>query len=109
MPVRAYTWFNGFPENIMLDWLKGNGWAIRSRVEMCTGKATVYELPSAEEPSNGNEKSSVSDEVNKAAFEATIREYVRAGNILMAVRLFRYAHGGSLVDAHDKVKAIANH
>lgn len=50
MPVRAYTWFNGFPENIMLDWLKGNGWALRSRVEMSTGKATVYELPT----SNGN-------------------------------------------------------
>lgn len=51
MPIRAYTWFNGFPENIMLDWLKGNGWALRSRVEMCTGKATVYELP---EHSKGN-------------------------------------------------------
>jgi hypothetical protein len=76
---------------------------------MGTGKATIYELPKAEEPSKGNEKSSICDEVNKAAFEATIKEYVRAGNILMAVRLFRYAHGGSLVDARDKVREIASH
>lgn len=54
MPVRSMTWFNGFPENIMLDWLKGNGWALRASVDMNTGKATVYELPKAEEPSKGN-------------------------------------------------------
>jgi hypothetical protein len=55
MPVRAYTWFNGFPENIMLDWLKGNGWAIRSRVEMGTGKATVYELPTCNKEASAQE------------------------------------------------------
>jgi hypothetical protein len=47
MPVRNATWFNGFTEKVMLDWLKENDWALRSRVEMGTGKATVYDLPTS--------------------------------------------------------------
>lgn len=109
MPVRAYTWFNGFPENIMLDWLKENGWALRSRVEMSTGKATVYELPSADEFSKGNENPGhICEEVNRQAFEDAIIRYMRDGHILMAVRLYRYAHGGTLHNASDKVRKIAN-
>ena len=49
MPVRSRTWFNGFPENIMLDWLKGNGWYPHTCVFMGTGKVKVYELPTAED------------------------------------------------------------
>ena len=49
MPVRHGTWFNGFPEKVMLDWLKGNGWALHATVNMATGKTTVYELPKANE------------------------------------------------------------
>lgn len=45
MPVRSMCWFNGFPEPIMLDWLKGNGWFVRTRVDMCSGYAEVFELP----------------------------------------------------------------
>lgn len=109
MPVRAYTWFNGFPENIMLDWLKGNGWALRSRVKMSTGKATVYELPFYDEPSKGNENPiNMSDEYNRKAFEDAINRYMHDHNILMAVRLYRYAHGGSLLDAHKKVMEITS-
>lgn len=47
MPVRANTWFNGFPEPVMLNWLKGAGWALRCVVDMPSGKATVYDLPTA--------------------------------------------------------------
>ena len=49
MPVRAHTWFNGFPEPVMLDWLKANGWALHTAVDIPSGKATVYELPKAPE------------------------------------------------------------
>ena len=49
VPVRAYTWFNGFPESVMLDWLKENGWALHTVVELPDGKATVYELPNADD------------------------------------------------------------
>lgn len=45
MPVRSRTWFNGFPEPIMISWLKGNGWFPRTRVEMCDGYAEVFDLP----------------------------------------------------------------
>ena len=45
MPVRSMCWFNGFPEPIMLHWLKGNGWFPYTRVEMCSGYAEVFELP----------------------------------------------------------------
>lgn len=119
MPVRAYTWFNGFPENIMLDWLKGNGWALRSRVDMGTGKATVYELPFMDEPRKGNEKPNEVDlfgtdeyppygEMSKPAFEQVIRELCNNGRKLTAVRLYRYAHGGRLSKANDAVNEIVN-
>lgn len=105
MPVRAYTWFNGFPENIMLDWLKGNGWALRSRVEMSTGKATVYELPS--ESSKGNETSCANcDMAYKDIFDDVLRELVRNGKRITAVRVYRYAHCGTLQDATNAVKEI---
>lgn len=45
MPVRSNTWFNGFPEPIMLNWLNGNGWYLHTRVELNSGYAEVFELP----------------------------------------------------------------
>lgn len=45
MPVRSLYWFNGFPESIMLDWLKGNGWFVHTRVDTGSSYAEVYELP----------------------------------------------------------------
>ena len=107
MPIRAYTWFNGFPEDIMLDWLKGNGWAIRSRVEMGTGKATVYELPFYDEPSKGNETPCVTrDMAYKDAFDDVLRELVRNGRRITAVRVYRYAHGGTLQECTNATKEI---
>ena len=47
MPVRSGTWFIGFPEQTMLDWLKRNGWYLESSVNMHTGavKVHVFILP----------------------------------------------------------------
>ena len=109
MPVRAYTWFNGFPENIMLDWLKGNGWALRSRVDMGTGKATIYELPKAEEPSKGNDTYVLPDYVIRAgerAFREAIKTLYNHGSRIDATNLYRYVHHTCLFDANDAVKAI---
>ena len=109
MPVRAYTWFNGFPENTMLDWLKGNGWALRSRVEMSTGKATVYELPKADEPSKGNNTYELPAHATHAG-ERALREAVKMlynnGSRIGAVSLYRYVHPTCLLAAHDAVNAI---
>lgn len=116
MPVRAYTWFNGFPENIMLDWLKGNGWALRSRVEMGTGKATIYELPKADEPSKGNEKPTAAYKMpdhatrqSEEAFRAAIRMMYNDRSKVHAINLYRYAHPCHLCDANIAVDAILNY
>lgn len=106
MPVRAYTWFNGFPENIMLDWLKGNGWVLCSRVEMITGKATIYELPKSDEASKGNETLSTNRIAYKDIFDDVLRELVRNGKRITAVRVYRYAHGGTLQDCTNAVKEV---
>lgn len=49
MPVRTRTWFIGFPESIMLSWLKGNGWYPHTRVELDSGEAKVFVLPTVME------------------------------------------------------------
>ena len=109
MPVRNGTWFNGFPEHTMLDWLKGNGWYVQTCVDMFTGKANVYELP------NGNDDLCVEitpDPELHARYEPTfrrvIRDLVRNANKIDAVRLYRYVHGGTLGDANIAVTEIAN-
>ena len=44
MPVRSETWFNGFPVDTMLLWLREKGWFLRTAVDMFDGRATVYPL-----------------------------------------------------------------
>ena len=110
MPVRSGYWFSGFPEHVMMNWLKGNGWALRSRVDMATGKATVYELPSVEEPSKGNEKSIADypalDPTEKCIFDYVIRYLADGEKKAIAARLYRYVHGGTLRNAYDAVQLI---
>lgn len=108
MPVRSGTWFNGFPENIMLDWLKGNGWALRASVDMNTGKATVYELP---EPSKGNETHEYELPIHainagERALKYAVRMLYDNGNKLDAISLYRYVHPTCLLAARDAVDAI---
>lgn len=55
MPVRAHTWFNGFPEPVMLDWLKANGWHLHTDINPRTNNVNVHELPKATEASYENE------------------------------------------------------
>lgn len=109
MPVRAYTWFNGFPENIMLEWLKGNGWALHSRVEMGTGKATIYELPKEEKPSKGNETYELPIHAihsgERALKDAVLWMYGN-GDRINAISLYRYVHPTCLLAAKDAVDAI---
>lgn len=54
MPVRAHTWFNGFPEPVMLEWLKANGWHLHTDVNPRTLNVKVHELPKAPEASEEN-------------------------------------------------------
>lgn len=93
MPVRSRCWFNGFPEPIMLDWLKGNGWYPRSCVSMCDGNAIVYELP------KGTDEEVRSWDVD--AFHSVIRELISNGRRLTAVRVYRYAHRDASLKCAD--------
>ena len=108
MPVRAHTWFNGFPENTMLDWLKANGWYPKTSVDMQTGKAKVYELPKApsEMETLGTDQFPARSEFDKTVFEHVIRSLVSDGNKARACRVYRYAHGGKLTDALKAVEFI---
>lgn len=105
MPVRNGTWFNGFPEPVMLEWLKGNGWYVQTCVDMCSGKADVFDLP------NGNDDLNVEitferSEADEIAFCELIRELIHNNRRVSACRLYRYANGGDLHDADKAIKEI---
>lgn len=105
MPVRSNTWFNGFPESIMLDWLKGNGWVLRSSVSMATGKATVFDLPKESE----NDKDwPIHYEQDEPVFLNVIRSLMENRKPASAARLYRFCYGGSLANAKLAVDGICN-
>lgn len=112
MPVRSDTWFNGFPEHIMLDWLKGNGWALHASVTLSTGVVTVCELPSYDEPNKGNEEDirilPERHSHEEYVFREIIRDLVSNGKRMRAVSLYRYANGGEIRDARNAVMEICN-
>jgi len=106
MPIRSETWFNGFPENIMLDWLKGNGWYPRTRVNMSTGRVLVYELP------KGSEEDirilPERHEHEECVFRSIIRDLASNGKKMRAAALYRYANGGEIRDAYNAVMEICD-
>ena len=103
MPVRSGYWFNGFPEATMLEWLKGNGWAVHTCVDMITGKAKVYELPSADEK---YELSGLAVEQGEKALKEAVIQLCNAGFKLKAIALYRYVHPCCLKDANTVVTKI---
>jgi hypothetical protein len=108
MPVRSMTWFNGFPEEVMLSWLNGNGWYPQSRVEMDNGRCRVYELPNKGNEMDllGTDEFPALSEYDKGCFDRAIRMIVGGGHKANAVRVYRYAHGGKLSDALKAVNII---
>lgn len=106
MPVRSGYWFNGFPESVMLDWLKGNGWALHTVVNMMTGTAKVCELLFVDDaPSKGNETIPV-------AVESALIHAVRllwSNNLkVKAASLYRHIKGGTLYEATEAVREIVD-
>lgn len=102
MPVRSGCWFNGFPENIMLDWLKGNGWHLRTRVDLDSGHAVVFDLPD----SKGNEEY-IDSFVDKAIICA-MKLMWTSGKHIKAIHLYRHLYGGTLDEAAIAVKGIVD-
>lgn len=56
----------------------------------------------------GNDDLSERDEEDEQVFCNTIRELVCNGKRITACRLYRYANGGSMHDAYNSIKEIAN-
>lgn len=112
MPVRNGTWFNGFPEATMMNWLMDQGWMPESAVEMATSRVRVFNLPKGNEdpdpaPVKHNHYASLRDSaLYKNAFNEAIRHLVDNGKRITAVRVYRYVHGGSLVESNEAVKEI---
>ena len=103
MPVRNGTWFNGFPEPIMLEWLKENGWHVQTIVDMSTGKANVFELPNGDE---GYKLSELAIRQGEDALESAIRMLCDQGLKLKAIALYRYVHHCTLSEGKAAVDAI---
>lgn len=109
MPVRSETWFNGFPADTMLDWLKGNGWTLHSMWNCATNRLTVYKYVDVPKDSKRNPVSTGNDAIddtNRQVFQRIIKELCEASRKSEAVRLYRYVHGGPLGDANSAVNAI---
>ena len=100
MPVRSMCWFNGFPEPIMIDWLKGNGWYPHTCVDMCSGYAEVFELP------NGNEY--LIDAIGNKAVVCAIKCLWHNGKKIQAVHLYSDLYGCPIDKASVAVREIVD-
>lgn len=107
MPVRNGTWFNGFQEATMMNWLMGHGWALVTKVDMLTGRAYVYNLPKGNEEPVTSE-CDIHNVRDRAAFEDSIRYLVDNGKRITATKMYRYTHGGTLHEAHMAVREICD-
>lgn len=103
MPVRSRTWFNGFPKEIMIQWLNEQGWFVATEVLMTTGEAKAYELPEPEEEYLTTDL--VKDEEE---FFALVRELCDNGKALEAMHLCRYTHEVGTKEACSILHNICN-
>lgn len=112
MPVRNGTWFNGFPEETMLNWLRENGWYLRTMVSPATCKADVYEVPNDnKQEGEAIELFDVSDiptcgGLEQGIIEEAVRILYRCNRRLTAVKLFRDVYKCGLRDAKEAVESI---
>lgn len=104
MPVRSRTWFCGFPEQTMISWLNGNGWYVRTRVDVMSGYAEVYELPKGNEEQY--ELSDIAIKQGEGALKDAIKLFCKADNKMKAIMLYRYFHPCNLKNANEAVEKI---
>ena len=98
MPVRAGTWFNGFPADTMIAWLAENGWYLATEVSMASGEVKVHGLPEPEEAYHDYQFANDQMEFNKL-----IKELYENGKRTNAIFLYRYAHE---VGTQTAIKAV---
>lgn len=74
MPIRSYEWFNGFPEDIMANRVKSQGYEVVAVTSHVTGSVYVVK-GNAHEPSKGNELTTAI-EANSAALSPAMQSYM---------------------------------
>lgn len=108
MPVRCGTWFSGFPADIMLDWLKSQGWTACACVNLITGKVIVYESQVKSKLCDVLSKLKPLDILEERALATALTLLVKNGNVTRACMLYRYIYGGSINDANKAIRTICH-
>lgn len=103
MPVRAGTWFNGFPVDTMTLWLAEHEWYVETEVDMATGKTKVHVLPEPVEEYHDYQLANDQMEFNKL-----IKEMCANGKKLNALYIYRYAHEVGTRTALTGISAICS-
>lgn len=106
MPVRNRTWFNGFPVETMMDWLKANGWYLRSRVTVPSGEVNIFELPDMSQLPTKDDIPAYISVKGKQVLEDCIRHLCANGMKLDAICLYRYVNPCTLSEGKYAVDKI---
>lgn len=106
MPVRNGTWFNGFPVNTMLNWLKENGWYLRSRVTMHNGYVIVHDIPYIPQLPMKDDIPAYISVKGKQVLADAIRHLCANGMKLDAICLYRYVNPCTLSEGKNAVDKI---
>lgn len=90
-PVRSNTWFEGFQSGVMIEYMRKCGYEVDAIVNMCTGKAHVFNRRVKNEP----------DALFKANMATLARQsYANRQNAIVATR---HAFGYALDEAAAKI------
>lgn len=114
MPIRSDTWFNGFPVETMLEWLKGNGWEVQLIVNTVSGKIEMFTTSFNYESDKGNEAIELFDVsdiptcngLEHGVIEEVVKILWRCDRRLTAVKLYRLVKKCYLATAKNAVEAI---
>lgn len=116
MPIRSFEWFNGFPEEVMVPWVQSQGYKLVAVTSHVTGFVHVFKgdkttaVDTDDAPKRNKVPASTGDpdidSLYHKAFCDIIYELWTNNRKIDALRLYRYAHGGSLRDAKRNTEDI---
>ena len=76
MPIRSYEWFNGFPEYVMVPWVKSHGYNVVACTNHITGAVYVVK-GNTPEPSKANApKLTTAQEAHSNAISPAVQQYM---------------------------------
>ena len=117
MPIRSYEWFKGFPEEVMVTWVKSQGYKVVAVTNHVTGsvyvvkgnEATATTAVNPDDDGKGNEPYELTEQAIRNGNE-TLTEAIKLlcsqGAVLKAISLYRLVHPCGLKDAKEAVDKI---